>query len=310
MVIKRHLCGVHVAFDPGNGPTFTYECKPCFVTSRKREPCPACGQMMKARKSDNPGRAQGSHYSQQKRRIADSVFFLMSKATFKCKPLIFVATSPGFVGTANEPRFLKRFIDNLRNSYQMENYVWVREFTREGYPHFHFVANIPLIRGYEVAGQKIPFDPVKLSLSWSKYFGSDAKNSIRVGSKPDKHGRRRLYLSKNRRKAWYLCKYIGKSKGENEVRSGAKFRTFGMDQQTSNSLEPDLFRSRYPTEVKAMATWDNQTKSMVTKTYDVATGERIFENDRGELVQADSISWQRCGQHDVYIGFEKELITH
>lgn len=83
MVIKRHISGICVAYpeDCGSGS----------------------GKLVHGLAE---GREQGSHYNQQKRRIADAVTHLQQSAREDCKPLIFVATSPGFVEHSNEPRFM------------------------------------------------------------------------------------------------------------------------------------------------------------------------------------------------------------
>ena len=158
-------------------------------------------------------------------------------------------------------------------------------------------------------GQIIPFDPVKLSLYWSGLFGEQAKNSIRVGSKPNKLGHRMMYLSNNRRKAWYLAKYIGKSRSSDEIRTKAKLKAFHMDEKTSLAIEPKLFKSKYPTQTKAIATWNSQTRSFDNQYYDIPTGERIFEDENGELFSPASVDWRYVG-HECYTGFQKkELLT-
>jgi hypothetical protein len=283
MVIKKHLCGIRVAYQEGGGLV-------------KPEHCLGL----------STGRPQGSLYSFQKKRIADAVAYLQQISREDCRPLIFVATSPGFIDRANEPRFVSKLVHNLRNGYGMEHYVWVREFTGQGFPHFHFVANIPLPKKvYTIAGQRSPFDPVKLSLYWSGLFGSDAKNSIRVGSKPNKYGKRMIYLSNNRRKAWYLSKYIGKSRSSDEVRTKAKLKAFHMDEKTSAAIEPELFTAKYVTETKAISTWNANARKFEDQYFDVATGERVFENQKGELFTAENVNWKYVG-HECWTGFDRE----
>jgi hypothetical protein len=175
------------------------------------------------------GRYQGSLYSQQKHAIADAVEWIRRNS--KYKPRIFVATTPGFLDHAKEGKFISQLVHNLKNGYGMENYVWVRELTENGYPHFHFVADIDKI------------NPVDISVYWSSLFGSGARNSIRFGSKPDAKGRR-LFWIKNPRMCWYLTKYIGKSIGDAE-RSGNKksFRTFAISQEARKKSQPVVYHS-------------------------------------------------------------------
>lgn len=203
--IKVHLTGYAVAYESGAQP--------------KRDP-------------DRPplkGRYQGSLFNQQKHAIADAVEWIRQNSQFK--PRIFVATTPGFLDHPAEGRFIQKLVHNLKNGYGMTNYVWVRELTGNGYPHFHFVADVD------------KFDPVKLSLYWSGLFDSDAKNSIRLGTKPDKSGHRRYWIN-SQRMAWYMTKYLGKSFGESEKKSRKTFRTFAISQQAKKESEPLVYEGR------------------------------------------------------------------
>lgn len=288
VVIKKHLSGIHVAYEePGPNPV-----RNPFGFSRT-------------------GRDQGSHYNQQKKRIADAVARLQQVARPDCRPIIFVATSPGFVDRANEPKFISKLVHNLRNGYKMERYIWVREFTGNGFPHFHFVAMIPLKKrkNYSIQGTPVPFSPVDLSVYWSGLFGSDAKNSIRVGSKPKPGQKRLIYLSNSRRKAWYLSKYIGKSRSDDEKRTGAKIKAFHMDEKTSKEIEPDLFRPRFPTYTKAVTVWNTNLRAFETVYHEFPTGARLWENEKGELMCAENIDWKQVPGHQCWTGFEKETLN-
>jgi hypothetical protein len=137
LFIKSHLCGIRVAYPEGCG-----------------------GGSGKLIHGLSDGRSQGSHYSAQKKRIADGVAYLQSIARPDCKPLIMVATSPGFVERADEPRFVSKFVNYLRKVYRLQNYLWVREYTGAGMPHFHFVVMIPLGKNsYTLGGAK--FNPAR-----------------------------------------------------------------------------------------------------------------------------------------------------
>lgn len=283
MYLKRHLCGLFITFpeDCGNN----------------------AGKLIHGQ---SVGREQGSHYSQQKYRIADAVARLQQLQTDDCKTLVMVATSPGYLENANEPKFISKLVTYLRNGFGMERYLWVREYTRKGFPHFHFAANIPQGKRSFVLENKgqpvtVPFDPVAVSLVWSSYFGTDHKTSIRLGSKPNKYGRRMFYLGHNRRKAWYLAKYIGKSRGRDEVGCKAKIRAFSMDEKTSQEIEPDLFTSKQVTTSRQVVLMG--TKKLETITVELPTGDIIFENERGELVSPHGIGWRDVG-HGCKVGFE------
>jgi len=180
------------------------------------------------------GRYQGSLFNQQKHAIANAVDWIRENS--KYKPRIFVATTPGFLDHAKEGAYISKLVHNLRNGYGMENFVWVREFTSRGYPHYHFVADID------------NFDRVRLSSYWSGLFGSDARNSIRCGTAPDKTGRRRFWVT-SPRMSWYLTKYLGKAIGECE--KGAinavgrrSFRTFAISPVARKASEPLVYHAQ------------------------------------------------------------------
>lgn len=189
----------------------------------------AFGQKPKSEPRPNDSRPQGSLYSQQKHAIADAVEWIRRNS--KYKPRIFVATTPGFIDPPEEGRTISKFIDNLKKTYGLQQYVWVRELTKRGYPHFHFIADIG------------KFDPVRVSLHWSSLFGSDAKNSVRLGSKPNAGGRRAFWVQ-NSRMAWYLSKYIGKDLDSSESpRARKKYRTFAISEQARRESQPLLYNS-------------------------------------------------------------------
>lgn len=159
-----------------------------------------------------PSRIQGSLYSQQKRAIVDACEYLRLNArkTPGRAAIILTLTSPGFVSAADEPRFLKRFFDNLKKNYDLGDYVWVREYTKAGYPHFHCVADWHSHRWYfGLHPGTLRRRIAHLSIYWSGLFGRHSDNSVWVGSRPDKQGKR-LYELRDRRHAWYLTKYLGK----------------------------------------------------------------------------------------------------
>lgn len=314
-LLKRHLCGIHVTF-PARcvelDKTRYYACTVCEwqgkVDPEIIQHCYLCGAELKRAPQAN-GRDQGSHYSQQKKRIADAVALLQKEARPDCKPLIFVATSPGFLDRANEPKFISKLVNNLSKGYGMQRYIWVREFTGNGFPHFHFVAMIPFKkRGHHTIWngkfrERVPFDPVQLSVYWSGLFGQSDKNSIRVGSKPNKRGCKMLYLSNSPRKAWYLAKYIGKALSDDEKRTAGKLRAFSMDEKTSIEVEPQLFTAKQVTRSREVVVMGK--KKLETITVELETGEIIFESENGDLISPHGINWRDVG-HGCKVGFERE----
>lgn len=297
MIIKSHLCGIAVAFDRYEG-----------IEN------PADADINKLRRSLNNGekvnRPQGSLYSYNKRKIADACEYLRTKSVHK--PIIFCATSPGFTDLANERGLIKSFTHNLRNGYGCENYVWVREFTGAGFPHFHFIADAP------------DMDAIKLSLYWSSLFRSSAKNSIRFGTAPrcSKCGTKLFkknqpcfksgctglgkveYYLKSKKMAWYMAKYISKSVGECErgaLEGKRSFRKFAVSK--------DLARLSSPIEFKAKMVRVNERQILT------ANGLQPFYEDIRQWQNCTSYmtedevkqkwQWQYTGFANTHKGFPK-----
>lgn len=226
MIIKKHLCGLAVAYEP---KTLRTSDSKTMIT----------------------GRPQGSLYGQQKRKIADAVEYMrLYPETPKHKPVIFVATSPGFVSHATERSLISKLTANLTHGYGCKNFVWVREFTKKGYPHFHFVAElkpktvkITYKKTGKVKRKKIFLNAKRLSLYWSGLFNSTADNSIRLGTKPDKNGKRQFYVT-TQRMAWYMTKYFSKSIGKNELtpmEKGRSFRRFHVSKHLAAASVPLVY---------------------------------------------------------------------
>ena len=222
MILKSHLCGQAVTFERWERPEgYKREEKtlPSFLSPIAPDPW---------------GRPQGSLYSQQKRKIADACEYM--RRHHRHKPLIFCLTSPGETSQADEKQLIRQFTHNLRNGLKCKHYVWVREYTVKGYPHFHFVADVK------------KFDVVKLSLWWSSLFGATAKNSIRLGTK-----RGQMFLTTSSM-AYYMSKYIGKSLGEEEKKNSARIQRFRVSQSLAKLSAPKEYVGKMErSNVKKMA---------------------------------------------------------
>lgn len=295
MILKRHLSGCNI------------------VVARAGK---------KSGKRENtlpPGRVQGSLYNYQKRLISDCCE-AMRLFREHHEPVIFTLTSPGVLEAADEPRFLDRFLKALRKR-GLENYVWVREYTGNGYPHFHFVAEIPLTFEYrgdrwcKMLGGR---DIVDWSMLWSSYFGSDAPNSIRLGA-GQKSGQTKYFL-RSKYMAGYLSKYIGKGIGDNEKKLEAKKRAqpytmvtkvraisaFGTSCRSGarckgsfqfiepEIYEPDLSETIYSKTRKILRTWH-----CVESPKGYNDGTILSDNELRNL------HWKQCGLHPVYLGYPK-----
>lgn len=255
MKIKQHLCGLAVAY-----------------------PDRRAGEKLDDRQTIS--RPQGSRYSQQKKLIADSLEYMRRYGQHK--PLIFVATSPGFLDLANEQPLISKFTNNLRMTYGVREYVWVRELTENGYPHFHFVCDMPRIE-----------DPVKLSLSWSRYFGSDARNSIRLGTAPDRNGKRQYFINSGRM-AFYMSAYFGKCVGDAERRYQRKIRAFGISQGLRASTSPVILEDQITTDIRGFHQREWQF---------CEDPPDWIESGRKEVAD---YAWKRCGNHSVFVGVPKD----
>lgn len=273
MRIKVHLSGMAVAYENGAHPK-------------------------KAERPPLPGRAQGSLVNQQKHAIADAIEWIRQNSKFK--PRIFVATSPGFIEHAKEGRYIQKLAHNLRNGYGMANYVWVRELTRNGYPHFHFVADVD------------EFDPVHLSRYWSGLFCADSRNSIRCGTAPfcpkckaklrrrgdtcQECNRRAVvnYWVNSPRMCYYMTKYLGKSVGTFEKGERKQFRTFGISQEARKASEPLIYQGK------------------VFENYNGHHQRTFFLQDdqieEGLPLQVNPLDygWRWTGHANTYIGFPRK----
>lgn len=287
MIIKSHLCGIAVAFDR-------------LDTS---EPDSEGGQ------TGNPyieslgnGRYQGSLYSQQKRKIADACEYMRLNAVHK--PIIFVATSPGFTDLATEGKLIQKLTHNLKNGYSCKNYVWVREFTQAGFPHFHFVADMP------------NFDIHSLTSYWSGLFGSDARNSIRLGTAPNAKGKREFYL-KRKQMCFYLTKYLGKSIGSCErgaLKGKRSFRTFAVSQHLGKLSQPIEFRGHMARTGKIFQAFT------MTGNVNIHEEQRVWQfikgkDENGKEVLGDRVltdkdakgwNWRYTGFANTFKGYPKE----
>lgn len=224
---------------------------------------------------------------QQKRAIADAVEWMRLFGVNK--PLFFVVTSPG-VGTAElHDAKIKTFTKNLRSTYEVKDYVWVREVTGNGYPHYHFVADMPYIR-----------DPVRLSLYWSGLFDREAKNSVRLGTKPDENGKRHFFVD-SLGAARYVSKYIGKDiRPDDEKGKRRNYRTFAISERARMMSQPIVYEANYQFhEYEAVNYSDGEVTQKIQVRRCVG---RTFENEAGEYIDANAYEWQRIEPHSVFFG--------
>lgn len=246
----------------------------------------------------DPGRYQGSLIGYQKRQIADSLAVMVKqwKELHGTRPLVFCLTSPVPGRLADQPKFLKKFLDTMRKNYGMRYYTWVREYTKKGTTHFHFVALVKR------------FDFVQASLLWSGYFGSQAKNSVRVGIYKGNQ-RVGLYL-KNDRMAWYMSKYFGKGfqdmlqelQGEGRKRLPRKF---GISDALGKISAPLSLESVHKVEYQDKRIFT--VKGWQTYPWPVSRRRAWVDPETGEEIQGieqrlKSYSWKYAGKGSTFIG--------
>lgn len=177
--------------------------------------------------SPTPSKPNNSRLNRQKRQVHDAVEWMRRNAVYK--PLIFCCTVPVQSDWSMQNTNVSKFCDNIRSNYDCKNYVWVREYTGGGRPHYHFVADVPF------------FDAPTLSRYWSSLFAECNSNSIRLGTAPPN----RKFFVTSARMARYLTKYMGKGIGTSEEKGQKTIRTFGISQECASKSKPVVFEVKY-----------------------------------------------------------------
>lgn len=267
-------------------------------------------------------RPNGSLYSRQKRQIADACEWLRLTQKPDKRALVFVLTSPGFTSLANQPYFLSGWIDNMKKNYGLGDYVWVRELTKRGYPHFHFVAHWHPAKWFLDLQQDAPGHEQYRNVSvisryWSGLFGSDALNSFRIGTYKGK--KRTGYYLTTEKHAWYLTKYLGKSINDKHSSYLAEagypatsykkaVRSFGMSENVALLSQPDLFESQnlFVSHQASVQTTRGVEQHEI-KRFD----ERVFIGQSGQLSEQDlqRYDWKWTGHGETFLGFRKDSPT-
>lgn len=240
-----------------------------------------------------PGRYQGSLVNQQKRAISDAIEWM--RLYGHNKPLFFVLTSPGYATAKDHAAKIQKFTHTLRNGYACKDYVWVRELTKMGAPHYHFVADMPWVRS-----------PVEISRYWSSLFGSDASNSLRLGSAPIA-GKRKYYVD-SVQAAKYISKYIGKDlsnltntmmeAGYPGGRYVKTFRSFAISERARLMSKPVVYQANYHFDEREA--WNHAEQCVKVRTF----VNRTFENEVGEYIDPSGYRWKRIEPHNVFLGFK------
>ena len=265
MILKAHLCGLATAYHERGVKT-----------------------------TNNPGtlppsRVQGSLISYQKKQIANAVEWL--RLYGENRPLVFCLTSPGELSDADQPRFLKSLLDNFRANYGLTEYVWVREYTLKGFPHFHFVADMP----------NFVKQAKDLSVYWSSFFGKTANNSIRLGTY---QGTKRTgFYIRNQSMAWYMSKYFAKTFAIEKTDGTTKRRPrrFAISKQLGKSSQPLEYEEILIEKKNVLGGVLSHSRQFV------CIGPENHP-ELGTILQDKDLKqwrWSQCGIHPVYSGIPK-----
>lgn len=301
LILKLHLSGVAIAYEKGS-----------------KRVTPSLLPKLEARPN-------GSLYNRQKRKIADATEWLRLHQRKGQRAMIFCLTSPGYTSLANTPKFISRFVDNMKTNYSMKDYVWVREYTQVGNPHFHFIAHwnepqwffncsqcgMPM-KEKECTGCYCKLSRInQISLYWSRQFGSDSINSIRLGSYHPKTKQRTYYVT-HPKQCHYLTKYIGKNIGEDFYQIDAesnciiqpifktRARAFGMSEDVAMFSEPQLFDSQ------AFQTSERTVMTASGKMVTIPIMETTFISESGQVNRdvLKAYRWKWTGHGQTFIGFK------
>jgi len=152
-----------------------------------------------------------------KRMIENSMAYMQDHSMHK--PLLFVLTCPN----GNESSGLvSKFFRNCTTNFDLNYYVWVREYTLKGLPHWHVCADMPFR------------DIQKLSKYWSRLWGSNSKVSIRM------HSKEKRFLAGQL--GWlYFTKYITKEIDNigGDIKSAGRF--YAISQKLKDASKPQTF---------------------------------------------------------------------
>jgi len=266
--VKVHLSGVAIAYDDNNSTK-----KSVFKGT---------------------SRYQGSLIGQQKRAIADAVEWMRLYGNHR--PLFFVLTSPGYLKPNEHSRKISQFCNTLRNGYRCSDYVWVRELTKSGCPHYHFVADIPFIR-----------DPVAISRYWSSLFGRNDGNSLRLGSAPI-NGKRKFYVD-DQKASRYISKYIGKDlenishelleAGYPQAFYKKMYRSFAISERARLMSKPVVYSANY--HFVEREAYNHAEQKVIVKDYVC----RTFEDSAGGYIDPHKWRWKRIEPHNIFFGFNQ-----
>ncbi len=116
----------------------------------------------------------------------------------KVNKIVFLTlTFPGSIDEFEANKCFSKFIDNLKATYGLKNYIAVKEFTLNGVPHYHVLADFPF------------FDIRRINGAWCNTFPINIPGSRNAVRLPKNH---KSIVKDLHRCVKYLCKYFVKSR--------------------------------------------------------------------------------------------------
>lgn len=87
---------------------------------------------------------------------------------------------------------MSRFLDNFKKTYELRSYIWTKELTRAGRPHFHAICDFP-------------YQPIhEINDAWCSAIGMGSNCAVRLP--PDGAVVKNMHTLMR-----YMCKYVTKS---------------------------------------------------------------------------------------------------
>lgn len=149
------------------------------------------------KRTGNPMAADIGH-REKKYRITPSIYWKIASSAIKQfqerqnKLTFLTFTFPDDISEELANVGMSRFLDNFKKTYDLRSYIWTKELTERGRPHFHAICDFP-------------YQPIhEINDAWCSAIGMGAKNAVRL---PPDGSVVKNFDSLLR----YMCKYISKS---------------------------------------------------------------------------------------------------
>jgi len=146
-------------------------------------------------------------------------------------------------------------------------------------------------------------DPVGLSLYWSSLFGYKTRNCVRLGTKPDKQGRR-AYVLNSPKMAFYMGKYLGKELKSKIFKNSwhsatMPGRSFGISQECGRQSKPVKYEVNYHFETEERTVLTESGYKTIQLSRPIG---QTYENELGLIFNKYNYQWKKQQEHNVYFG--------